>query len=230
MIGIKFDELHSYDDLGLVLTSKEIATPEPKTMIVDINGANGSLDLSEALTGYVQYKNRKLTFTFSVFAGIKRWVTVYNSVMAAIHGKVMTVILDEDKNYYFHGRVTVNSWTSSKSLNTIVVEVDADPYKYSVKSSEEPWIWDTFSFADGVITNASYTVDGNLTVRIPNEQMVVCPEFETSAEMQVVFDGNTYTLEQGESQIFDIMLEEGINELEFIGNGTVKVKFRGGTL
>lgn len=230
MNGIMFGNVHSYDDLGLILSSKEVAPPEPKTMIVDVNGANGSLDLSEALTGYVQYKNRKLTFKFSVFAGTNRWVSIYNKVMTAIHGKMMDVILDEDKNYFYHGRVKVNSFTSNRTLNTIVVEMDAEPFKYNVKSSDEPWLWDTFSFVDGIIKDSAYEVNGNLVVDIVNEQMVVCPEFESNAEMQVVFKGNTYTIMPGVSQIYEIMFEEGANELEFIGNGKIKVIFRGGTL
>jgi hypothetical protein len=229
MIGVKFDDLHSFDDFGLLLTSKEIGTPDPKTLTVDVNGANGVLDLSEALTGYVQYKNRKLSFTFQVFAGIDRWVAAYNKLLSSIHGKMMKIVLDEDQKYFYKGRVKVNKWTSQKSLNTIEVEVDAEPFKYNVKSSDETWIWDSFSFVNGVIYQTSYTVNGTLDARIPNEQMVVCPEFEASEEMQVVFKGNTYTIAEGTSQLFEIMLEEGINEIQFIGNGTVQVKFRGGT-
>lgn len=228
MYGIKFDDLHSYDDLGLVLTSKDMGTPKPKTMTVDINGAHGVIDLTESLTGYVQYENRQLRFEFQVFAGKTAWVSAYSDLLTAIHGKTMKVVLDEDPDFYYSGRVTVNTWTSMKSLNTIVVEVDADPFKYSMISSEEPWLWDPFSFVDGVIYYTSYTVNGSLSVRLPNEKMVQSPYFDCSAAMQVTVKGVTYDLPAGRSQNYDILLEDNITEMTFTGNGTVKVIYRGG--
>ena len=44
--------LKSYDDFGLIQKSApEVTPPAPKTNYVDVPGANGSIDLSEALTG-----------------------------------------------------------------------------------------------------------------------------------------------------------------------------------
>lgn len=230
MYGIKFDEVHSFDDLGLILSSVDLGTPEPKTMIVDINGANGQIDLTEALTGYTQYKNRKLEFTFQVFAGAKDWIKTYNKLLSDVHGKMMKVVMDEDPDYFYQGRVTVNQWTSKKTLNTIVVDVDADPFKYMLKSSEEKWLWDSFSFVDGIIFQTDYTVSGSLDVRVPNLQMVVCPVFECSSQMKVTFNGNTYDLPSGRSQVYEVMLEDGVNNLTLIGDGTVNIIYRGGTM
>ena len=56
MTGVKFDNIHSVNDLGLSLSTVEITPPEPKTYIIEIAGADGSLDLTEALTGDVKYK------------------------------------------------------------------------------------------------------------------------------------------------------------------------------
>ena len=60
---------HSFRDFGLVLTSQEIGLPAPKTYIVEIEGRNGSLDLSESF-GEIKYENRELKFTFDT-----RWST-----------------------------------------------------------------------------------------------------------------------------------------------------------
>ena len=64
MKGIKFGDYHSYDDFSLILTSKTIGTPTPKTEIIDIPGGDGVLDLTEFF-GEVKYNNRQLSFEFS---------------------------------------------------------------------------------------------------------------------------------------------------------------------
>ena len=43
MIGITFGELHSYEDLNLILSEKEIGAPSVKKKLVEIEGADGSL-------------------------------------------------------------------------------------------------------------------------------------------------------------------------------------------
>ena len=60
--GIKFGEYHSYEEWGLMLISITIGLPEPKTVLIDIPGGDGVLDLSESLTGRMQYGTRKLEF------------------------------------------------------------------------------------------------------------------------------------------------------------------------
>ena len=57
---VTFGTKNSYTDFGLILTSKEIGLPEPKTEIVEIAGANGVIDLTEALTDDIKYNQRQL--------------------------------------------------------------------------------------------------------------------------------------------------------------------------
>ena len=39
MIGVKFDSKHSYDDFGLILSSKSVPLPKPKTESVTVPGS-----------------------------------------------------------------------------------------------------------------------------------------------------------------------------------------------
>ena len=57
MNGIKFDDIHSFYDLNLVLSQVDIPPATAKTSFVDIPGADGSVDMTEAL-GSVKYKDR----------------------------------------------------------------------------------------------------------------------------------------------------------------------------
>ena len=44
MKGIKFGNHHSWNDFQLILASKTIGTPSPKTETIDIPGGDGVLD------------------------------------------------------------------------------------------------------------------------------------------------------------------------------------------
>lgn len=52
-------------DLGLWTTVDEEPSPEPKWVRVSVPGADGSVDLSRALTGQVQYESREITLQFA---------------------------------------------------------------------------------------------------------------------------------------------------------------------
>ncbi|MBO7326491.1 MAG: hypothetical protein J6U74_03160, partial [Clostridia bacterium] len=64
MKGIKFGDYHSYDDFRLILASKEIGAPSVKTRKIEIEGADGDLDLTDFF-GEPKYENVTHKFTFS---------------------------------------------------------------------------------------------------------------------------------------------------------------------
>ena len=52
--GVTFGIKHSYEDFGLILSSKEIGLPTPKTESVSVIGRNGDLDSCQVLTGRLE--------------------------------------------------------------------------------------------------------------------------------------------------------------------------------
>jgi hypothetical protein len=230
MIGVTFGTKHSYDDFGLILSSKDIGLPDPKTETVNVVGKDGDLDLTEALGDTVKYKNRKLTFNFSIINGAVYWTRILSEVSNYLHGKKMRIILDADKTFYYYGRCKVNKYKSNKTLGLITIECDAEPYKIETNSASEPWLWNPFSFVNGIIHINSVTVSGTATVNLVNYAKVVSPTFECSAAMTVTFNGNTYSLPRGTTTVYDIRLQEGDNSVTFNGNGTVRISYRGGSL
>lgn len=154
--GVSFGDKHTYRDWKLIPKSRPVVSPpEVKTLYVDIPGADGAMDFTQALTDDVKYRNRKISFEFFVLEARKRWSTIYSEIMEYLHGQSMQIILDEDPDYYYTGRVQVNTWKSDKKTSTITIEADVEPYKLSTISTTEPWIWDTFNFETGTITNYS---------------------------------------------------------------------------
>lgn len=232
MIGVKFDEKHSYDDFGLVLSSKSIPLPKPKTESVAIPGADGQLDLSTALTdGEVKFNNRTLTFKFSLLTKSRTWEGVKSAVSNYLHGRKLQVVLDSDKAFYYVGRCTVDPFTESKKGATLTIKVDAEPYKYDILDSTEEWEWDSFNFETGIIYNLNaVSVTPSTVITVPSRRMKVVPVITTSAAMDVMFKGVRYGLQQGDNRILNIMFSEGENELTFMGTGVVTIRFRGGSL
>ena len=228
--GVIFGTKHSYDDFGMILSSKDIGIPEPKTETVSIMGRDGELDLTDALGDDVKYKNRNLQFTFSLINGAKDWAAVLSKLSNYLHGKRMRIILDADKTFYYWGRCTINSFKTDCTLAIITIDCDVEPYKREVNSASEPWEWDTFSFVNGIIYINEVTIKGSREVNLINQAKGVSPTFECSDAMEVEHQGNTFNLPAGTTTIYDIRLQEGDNYVTFTGNGTVKINYRGGSL
>ena len=130
MNGVTFGSKHSYRDWGLILKSRPvISPPSPKTVYVDIPASNGIIDLTESLTGDVKFANRTITCEFNVIDVRKKWSNIYSDVLDFLHGQMTTIILDEDPDYIYKGRVQVNEWKSNKRTATIVIEGNVEPYK-----------------------------------------------------------------------------------------------------
>lgn len=214
MKGITFDGIHSYDNFSLILTSKTIGQPIIKTEYVEVLGADGQLDLTEAF-GDIKYNNRKLTFVFSVIEANEDWATIYSRVLNAFHGRKMKIVLDDDPDYYYLGRVNVSDYLSSKRIGTITIEIDAEPYKYKQN-----------------LTIVTRTISGTLTVDFYNSRKNVIPKFVTDAQVQIVYNnGNTYTIAGSGTHIIpNIIFKKGINTLTFNGTATVAVQYQEGDL
>lgn len=226
MLGVKFDDIHTQKDLGMYLFSKSIGSPEVKSNKVDLVGADGSIDLTSAISDKPLYKNRKLSFTFGVLNPKTSWAKKYSDVLNKIHGRNMRVILDDDKSYYYTGLISVNEWKSDKTHGEIVVDCDVEPYKKKLSASDEPWLWDTFSFIDGIAQSSDYDVHIMRDVLILVQGSEVIPEFISDSNMQIVYDGKSYQIGAETKKFYDLRLQAGLNSLRFMGNGNIKVRFR----
>lgn len=128
MKGVSFGGFHSFNEWGLFLSKPTIGGAEIKTGKIDIKGADGSLDYTEVFGG-VKYSNRQLKFEFTkVVDSTATFYDLVSVVSDAIHGKSLKVVSDDDLDYYFIGRCSV-SGACDRSVCTITVEVDAEPYK-----------------------------------------------------------------------------------------------------
>lgn len=133
MRGVMFDKKHSYWNWGLMLkTAPKVTSPQPKTHYVDVPGAHGALDLTEMLTGKVQYKNRKIEMEFVTLAGRKEWPAIYSEILNELHGQMKEIRLDDDPQHVYKGRVTVGDPEMEYTVVTLRMVAEVEPYKKTI--------------------------------------------------------------------------------------------------
>lgn len=131
MKGVRFGEYYSCD-YGIILSSKTIEAPLPKTETIDIPGSDGVLDITEYF-GEVRYNNRKLAFVFSTWERGTQLLELFYTMTNELSGRWFdSIILDDDPEYMFRGRVK-NVTLSEGKINTITVECDCEPYREGVE-------------------------------------------------------------------------------------------------
>lgn len=130
MQGVIFGEKHSYRNWGLMMkTRPSISPPAPKLKMIEIPGSDHVIDLTESLTGAIHYQMRTIHFEFVMMAPRAQWPSIYSDIMKTLHGRRVQIILDDDANYCYTGRVTVGEMEAGKRTAEIAMEAQVEPYK-----------------------------------------------------------------------------------------------------
>ena len=222
--GMYFDNIHSFYDLNLILSGLEIPPAKPKTSYIDVLGADGSIDLTEAI-GEVKYYDRdcKFIFTMNPSGDLSEsaWEEKKTEVSNLLAGKAFKITLDKDDDFYYKGRCTVDEFLSDKRIRQIVVTAKVNPYKY--KQTETYITYELNSTARTIIIN--------------NARKTVSPIIEcTNDNTTVKFGDTTYFLNAGrhlptmETTLLDIRFTMGSNQLEISGTGKITFIFQEGEL
>lgn len=213
MNGVKFDDKHSIIDWDLLMVSKSIPLPEPKTISVDIPGRDGKIYLSNAF-GEIKYENRTLTFDFDIFSNPSKWWELREKIAQTLYDKKIKIILDQDPNYYYFGRCKITSFTTTFTVAHISIECDCEPFKYKLTET---------SISNNLVAGETYIFS--------NLDKSVIPIFELSDETTIEFEGNSYSLSAGTHKVLDIIFKRGNNYIKIIsGTGTMKLTYQEATL
>ena len=215
MKGITFGNLHSYNDLKLILESKELGSPEVKVRKIDIEGADSSLDYTEFF-GEPKYEDVTHKFSFSTIVPQAQFLSLYSTVKNALHGKKMRIILDGDPLFYYLGRIKVMPFTNEKNIGKISVEADCEPFKYKLEK-----------------TVVSRAVSGTQTISLTNSRKRAVPEVSitTSGSLNLVFQGsNIWDLGSGSYTLPELELVEGVNTVTVTGTGNITFTWQEGSL
>lgn len=215
MKGITFGTLHSFKDLQLILNSKELGSPDVKTMKIDIPGADGSLDETDFF-GEAKFSDVKHKFNFSTIVPQSEFISLYSSVKNALHGKKTRIILDDDPGFFYYGRLHVSKFTNEKNIGIISIEADCEPYKY--KNS---------------LTVVGQTISGSGFITLNNSRKKAVPEvvIETEDSIRIEYQGsNIWDLGSGSFTLPELELDEGENIVTVTGTGTIVFSWQEGSL
>lgn len=223
--------LNTYSDFNLLIQSITIPSATVKEEIEEIPGSSDILDYTEALTGDVNFQRRIIPIELKGIKSKDEFLSIHSQFQNKLHGKKVKMILSEEPNFYWIGRVNVLDVEPYEITRNINIELVADPYKYEIQSAAEDWLWDPFSFIDGIINECKdLEVNGELEVNLYGRRKHIIPIIVCSDNMTVEFNNVTYNLVAGSNEVLDIEIVEGKNTLKFTGNGTVSIDYRGGSL
>lgn len=146
LVDGKFAGKNTWKDWHLIPSKRPVvAQAGVSTNFVDIPGrVDGPLDMSEYLTGSVQYGARSGSFEFLVDNDHEDWESIRTKIVDFLHGKRMKMCLEDDAKYYYEGRFSLDEWRSESWNSSIVINYAVGPYKYRVDQSA--WLWDPFNF------------------------------------------------------------------------------------
>ena len=130
---------NTWDNWKLAPSVRPVVNPpEPKKEYVDVPGADGSIDYTEALTK-VRYQNRSGSWTFLIDNGYWDWPTLYTEFMTRYQGKEVMVQLTDDPDYYYIGRIEVNAFNQNKDYSSFTINYTLEPFKIPVDSYMNRW-------------------------------------------------------------------------------------------
>ena len=215
MKGIRFGDLHSYNDLKMILSGKDMGAPSVKSKKLDIEGADSALDLTDFF-GEPKYEDVTHKFQFSTIVPYSEFMTLYSRIKNAIHGKKMRIILDDDPLFFYMGRPYVSQFTNERNVGIIHIEVECEPYKYKLEK-----------------TVVSKAVSGSTTITLTNSRKRAVPEvqIETEGSLNIVYQvGNIWDLGSGSYMLPELELVEGDNTVTVSGTGNITFTWQEGSL
>ncbi len=211
--NVRFNDIDSLNDLGLILSSRSISSPEIKENYVDVSGGDGSIDLTEAF-GDVHYENRKIKLSFKIKDDPRNFWSIFSKVQNILHGRKFKIVFDDDEDFYYLGRISIDKWKTDKVIGSMNFDIECDPYKY---------------WRDLTVINEH--ISGSKTIRLDNMRKAVFPTFNCSTSMSLVFGDKTILANKGvDFYSADIKLIEGSNWLKVNGTGDITIRYQQGSL
>ncbi|WP_334115970.1 hypothetical protein [Streptococcus parasuis] len=209
MNQVEFDGILSYDDWGVYLTSYFVGDAEPKENYVDIPFGDGSLDLTEAITGEVVYSNREFEAVFTMKPPRSAWPDLVRMMRAYLNGRKRKIRIADEPDYYLIGRCKT-SFEIDGVLGRLTVSATCEPWKYTNAPT---------------VQNVTIPASGTVTTYLPNSRKRVIPTITTSAEVSITFGGQTTVATAGTHKFTNIVLVEGENQMTITGVAGTTVSF-----
>lgn len=226
--GIRFNNLHSYDDLELLVLDKKITTPTKTKIKENIPFMNGTYDFSDLYGGNC-FSERTLEFTFKLKhnnrIGLEFIKTKIENWLMGTDTQVK-LIEDDLPGYYYLAECESTDFEDFIRFGKLKATFTAYPFK--ICDYEEGDIaWDNFNFELDVLQETKFDINGVKNVKIHNVGATnIVPEVICSHQMEVTKGNVTYKFNPGTSKDYVFELGIGKNDMTIKGNGTIEFRFR----
>lgn len=211
--AVQFGEFNTADDWGLILHEKNITPPKAKTNYVSVPGRDGDLDLTEALSGVVNYQDRIGTFSFILADGKHDdRERLISEIVGALNGQRLRYIdLDDYPDHYMIGRFSVLDVMNINAYGTMTVEATFSPWRYSLRETT---------------VRQSVSSDGEIPVIISNRgYKTVTPIVTVTGSVTLLFGSNSVTLTEGTYTVPGLLFAPGVTTIGAAGFGSVEMVF-----
>ena len=214
--GALIGDEHTLRDWGAIITNSDvIGMPEPNTVLLEVPGRSGRLDLSEVLTGDVTYSNREIKLELAAQTNRDRWMETCFHIFNKYHGRVVHVTFDEDPVHFYVGRCSITSPKRVATAGTMVITIDAEPYRYESEVYEV------------TLTGATNTLSGT----VENLRMPAVPKVTVPGACQLFAGGKVYELAAGEDlNVPGLVFGPYENPVSVTGASSITFRFRRGCL
>lgn len=201
-----FDEnelVFKSDEFDMVQVGRDLGSVEQKLYQIEIDGADGVIDLTDNMLGGAFFKNVTDTYTYNLngkFADRERIsLDIYNN----IHGRHLYMIACDDVSHYMSGRVTVKL-NPKKGYNEIIITYTREPYRLKTPIEVE--------------VDADFNANSGVSLSLVSGRKFVTPKFSALKEHKVNFKGTTYTVPDNSVDLIipGIVFSRGKNNLNII--------------
>ena len=213
--GVQFGNYHTAEDWGLIMHEKIVSPPVPKTNYVSVPGRDGDLDLTEALSGVVNYQDRKALYTFLLTDGTHAdRVELISQIIGVLHGQSVQIIdTDDYPDYYMIGRLTVTDVSNSNAYGALKIEAVCQPWRYAINQKSK-----------SVTVSAS---SGTVTVTMTNSgYKTVAPTLTITGSVTITYGSTSTTLSAGTYILAGLRFTPGVNTVTVAGAGTITISYQ----
>lgn len=124
-------------------TPPVVPPPEPVTNMVDIPGRQeGPIDMSKYPFGRLVYQ--RITGSWNFLRepdGHEDRVQFYESIRGWLHGRECRVLLEEDMDHYYVGRLTVGPPSTGRGPQQITIGFNLMPVRYNAADDSKDTSW-----------------------------------------------------------------------------------------
>ena len=177
--GVTFDTYNTLTEWGLFLKGDlKISSPKLKSNRVDIPGANGTKDMSYALTGYPVFEDRQVQFNLFKRCDDMDLDELRMELMNRFHGRKCKLWTPNNADYYWYGTPEFGEHSGYNS-GTIPCAMIVDPYRYK---------------NDPTVVTMTLAANTQQQKTLHNAGMPTIPVFNCTSAAAILCKGNTYNI------------------------------------